>query len=445
MRHRGLAAAVQPVLVLLVRDAAAGAPVDRGLPLRGVRGEVGVPVGVALSRLGGHVHAQRLELLRHQCGVLPVVGEGDGVVDRELDDLPALGPAVGEVAAVAVPAGLEGALAGVIGGACRGRPAGALQDVEDVIARGQLVGGRRGRIGDGAAGRKVVGEAAVTGQVGLLVGQDQRARGARRQLITRLAEEGEGVAVDAVADRLAHGRFVDPGGSAVAGVEVEPKRHRAARGEPGVVGLRVEVDVVGVDVRDVVAGPVQLAADQRVAGGGVGGDGRRVDLGLRGGPAPVVRVGLPLDQRACVAGEHERTGADRLGDHKLRVGGDLVGHRRLEDVGVAEDREQAGELRRLEMQSDVVARNARLRGLGRNAGGVGSRVHHRLEGGGDVGRAEGRAVIELDVLADGDLEVLAGVLERVGRRQPVVGAGRGRIQLVVFDQRLVDQGPRAHA
>src|SRR5205807_5633812 len=114
----------------------------------------------------------------------------------------------------------------------------------------------------------------------------------------------KGVAVDAVADRLAHGRFTDTGRAAVAGVQVEPERDGAARGKPCVVGEWVEVDEVGVNVRDVIARPVQLAADEGVAGCGVGGDGRRPDRGFRWSPAPVVRVWLPLDDRARVAVEH---------------------------------------------------------------------------------------------------------------------------------------------
>ena len=64
--------------------------------------------------------------------------------------------------------------------------------------------------------------------------------------------------------------IVDAGGPPVAGVEVEVEGDGVARGEPDVVGHRVEVDVLGADIGDVVAGPVQRAADQRLGRGGVG-------------------------------------------------------------------------------------------------------------------------------------------------------------------------------
>src|SRR6266550_928561 len=96
--------ALEPVVVLDVRDASAVAPVDHRLPPSWVRGEGCVPVRIALRRLGGHVHPQRLELLRDECGILPVVGERNRIVDGELDYLTALGPAIRRVGTVAISA-----------------------------------------------------------------------------------------------------------------------------------------------------------------------------------------------------------------------------------------------------------------------------------------------------------------------------------------------------
>src|SRR5207253_11475702 len=128
-----------------VGDVAARAPVNGCLPSGGVRGQSGVPVRVALARLRGHVHAQGLELLRDEGGVLPVVGEAYRIVDREGDDLAALGPAVGRVAAVAVSARLVRPGGAVIEGGRRRGPAAAREDVIDVVPGGHLgsLGGRR--------------------------------------------------------------------------------------------------------------------------------------------------------------------------------------------------------------------------------------------------------------------------------------------------------------
>src|SRR5207237_5767198 len=106
-----------------------------------------------------------------------------------------------------------------------------------------------------------------------------------------------------------------------------------ARGEPGVVRQRVEVDVVLVDVRYVVAGPVELPADERIAGRGVGRDRRGVDLRFGRRSAPIARVRLPLDQGAGVAGEHEWARANWNLDGHGRVLCDLGRHRRLQHVG----------------------------------------------------------------------------------------------------------------
>src|SRR4029077_14126108 len=150
----------------------------------------------------------------------PVVGERDGVVDGELDDLAALGPAVGGVGAVAVSARLEGPGAAVVMRAGGRGPAAALEDVIDVSAGRQAgcLGG--GRVGNAAADRQVVLHGAVRGKEGVLVRKDERARRARGLLVARLAQLGKSVAVDAVADRLADRRVVDSGGAAVARVQV---------------------------------------------------------------------------------------------------------------------------------------------------------------------------------------------------------------------------------
>src|ERR1019366_5838785 len=117
-------------------------------------------------------------------------------------------------------------------------------------------------------------------------------------------------------------------------------------------------------------------------------------------------------------------------------------HRRLEDVRGAENVGEAGVLRAGKVQGDGVARDGRRRRLRRDAGDVRlDGVHQHREGGGDVGRTEGRAVIELHVLPDRDLQVLATVLEAVGGRKPGVGAGGGRVDLIVLDQRLVYHSP----
>ena len=211
------------------------------------------------------------------------------------------------------------------------------------------------------------------------------------------------------------------------------------------IGLRVEVDVVGVDVRDVVTRPVQLAADERVAGRGIGGDGGGPDRGFRWRATPVAGIGLPLDHRARVAVEHEGPGANRLLDRHRRVLGDLVRDRGLQHEGVAEDIEQPGVLRGLEVKRHVVTGNRWVGSLFRNAAGVGLRVFERLEGGGDVGRTECRAVGELHILANGDLQVLAAVLELIGGRQPRMRAGRGGVKLVELVKWLVDDRPDPHA
>src|SRR5205814_9250287 len=132
-----------PVLVLDVGNVAPVAPVDGRLPGGGSRRDVGVPVGVALRWLGGHVHAQRPQFLGDESRAFPVIGKRYRIVDRERDDLAALGPAVGFVATVAIPAGLVGPGAAVVLGRGGGSPATVLAAAIDIRTMGSLLGLRR--------------------------------------------------------------------------------------------------------------------------------------------------------------------------------------------------------------------------------------------------------------------------------------------------------------
>src|SRR5207302_7314763 len=68
-------------------------------------------------------------------------------------------------------------------GGGRRSPAAVLEDVVNVHTGWQLLGRRRRCVRGVGAGRKVAREAAVSRQEGLLVGQDQGARRARRALV----------------------------------------------------------------------------------------------------------------------------------------------------------------------------------------------------------------------------------------------------------------------
>ena len=173
------------------------APVDRGLPRGRGSGDIGVPVRVPLRRLGGHIHAQRLELLRDERRILPVVGERNRVVDRELDDLAALGPAVCNVACRRSSRPTCRCRSRCCSWSCAGafHPP-RCEDVVDVVTGRQLVCLGRGGIRNIPGGREIVGETAVGGEERLLGGQDQSARGGRGHLVARLAQQRECVAVD---------------------------------------------------------------------------------------------------------------------------------------------------------------------------------------------------------------------------------------------------------
>src|SRR3984885_5073536 len=366
-------------------------------------------------------------------GSVRVVGGGGGVVERGLDaGLVQLGDReLNVVRVVAV-------------GTRRGD-----RDVDFLAVQREepgavlLVAGRRQdrrRLGGVAGGRKVVarqrrGEPRAERRLGDAGGVQDRG------LQAGLALGADRGAVKRHVDRLADRQLV---GRELAQVRVQGVG--GVRALERVVGRRVLLDEVLLQVRDVVTGPVDLPGEQGALRGGVRRVNREVDLGHRHRAAPVVRPGGHREALVGVVPEGVRAGAD---GGRVGVGGRVAdaGPDRLRDDRLAADVLQVHVLRGGERQRHVVT--GRGDAGGREAAevdvvgpaGVGRDVLVRE---GDVGRRQRGAVAPLHALADREGDRLAAVAPGVAGGQPVVRL-HGRVRQVELEQRLVDETGGTHA